>query len=390
MSEYDFDALEEQLEEEAESSSGSSGYEKVERAQVNVIPKVGIAFDEVTDLYLSGYITTQDGDPIVDQNVDVGIVLKNPRVVRGSLWENNIRGESYTDEETGETTQAEFAREHPDAGYDLPYHSVDYKVLNKNDTNFDVGYDKNGDVKDVTAGRADAFKASEVDEFAEDEIVVYLSSFAGMMVARQLDIHGDTTAYINDDGEHTNGLVEWGPDSVDEAFRYARYPEVRDIDWESKDGGFLYVTHHEDVVEDYEGPMHHATVRFNDFEGGNVMDATKVPRAYNPDHDDLYENAPLAWGGSPDAAEDSTANDADNDVDYGVDGSESDDSGSEKTLTPEEENFVNGFPKQAIPTDGGVADIYEDGMSRFTEIVTGQLGEDADVEFLASEIEERA
>jgi len=141
----------------------------------------------------------------------------------------------------------------------------DFKVVNTDDPSVDV-YDAG-----VSVGQM--FESSEVDDFGVDDGIVSLSTSAGRSVARTLDVSGLANADVvrTDDGSpeiQENGypatndaLIEKFPGNDGDTYeppRYARDPQLRpDVEGEDV---VIIIQHMSNVVEDYDGNSHWATV----------------------------------------------------------------------------------------------------------------------------------
>lgn len=344
-----FEELESKAKEEsASSSSNDSSNEREEYPYVNSVPKVGLTFSSIERLVYMDHPTTMEGEP-QENTGDYGVVLNNPGVVKGEIYQNNHRPEDGLARDVDQKRG----------------HSKDYAVVDPDDPNFDVSYDADGNPKDVKAGRMDAFESTKVDEFEEDQILVFFGGLAGRRLARLLDVNGGPGAKVDDDG-HTNGLIEFTPDGVNEGdkednWRGARYPVLRDIDWtRGEGGGFIYHTFLSDILPDYDGNGHGVIVGHNDFgEDETVADATQIDMAFDRNGVD-YTEYELLWhdttGHTYDESDDSDDESTSND--YGPAGS--DDTESASGLSEGVQQWADGFISDVgLEDDETVEDVYE-------------------------------
>jgi len=142
----------------------------------------------------------------------------------------------------------------------------DFKVVNTEDDNVDV--------YDIGVSVGQMFESEQVDEFGIDgQAVLKLSTGSGRSVARTLDVNGlpnadvvrdeDGTPVLQDSGFPTsnNGLIEKHPDNDDDFYeppRYHRDPQLRpDVEGERV---IILLQHMSNVVDDYDGNAHWATV----------------------------------------------------------------------------------------------------------------------------------
>lgn len=143
----------------------------------------------------------------------------------------------------------------------------DYKVVNVNDDSVDV-YDAG-----VSVGQM--FESDRADAFDVEQGVLNLGTNAGISVVRTLDVCGlenadvvrteDGDPEIQENGWPTtnNGLIEEHPrnntdDDFYEAPRYFRDPQLRpDVEGQRV---IVLLQHMSNVIEDYEGNAHWATV----------------------------------------------------------------------------------------------------------------------------------
>lgn len=176
-----------------------------------------------------------------DARADVGIVIEDPYIPADDGLEDVAIFESTTD--TGD----------------------DFKVINTEDSEVSV-YDAG-----VSVGSM--FEADQVDTFGVDTIIAKFSTGAARSIARTLDVRGLPNADVERDDSGTpilqdngypssnGGLVEKFPGNDDDTYvqpRYARDPQLRpDVAGEEVT---LLVQHAANVLPDYDGNAHWATV----------------------------------------------------------------------------------------------------------------------------------
>lgn len=393
--------LSENLDGDSSDDDSSDEQDYPERPCANLSPTVCIGFDSIEELFWTGQVTDNDGNPVEHQNYgDTGLVLRNPTVVKGTVFESSAREDH------------DLSR-HSDDG---PY--VDFRICDPEDFSFEENYDSNGDVKSVTSGNRDAFDTMGATDELPDELTLFVGGVAGDSIMKALDVNGRPGAMINSDGEHTFGLIEWNPDAGedDARTRVSRYPHLRDIDWDGEsegveearsdsdarqtesDGGFLYLTRRASIDAEYDGNAFWAVVGHNDFEGDNIQDATFIePQmdreaaqdALTNDEGSTYVPA-FAWHEQDVSTSDgSEAEDEDtSEFDFGDDDRESEESELGETAQQFAEGAANHLDAGATADDAwdDFAAMVENNMEKSG----GDLPNDVDVDALKAEIDAQA
>lgn len=270
-------------------SNSNGDYE--ERPYGRMFPYGVISFDDIIEVFYPDDIW--DDGPVTDSNGDIGVVLKGPHVVDGQLYRAQGRGDDT------------LARKDENASEYIDYYVVNVDANDGSKEN----YNSDGVLKGVDPSkRANEFVGERVDSFEEDEMTVWLSGSSGKWAGRYLDVNGGPEAKY-EDGSHTQGLVETNPDKYkydweDEEYpdvtkRFARLPQMRDIDFEEHGGGFIDLVHMSDRFEGAEYG-YYVTIGLNDFEGDNVQNATMLETQTNPDAVE-YQDAALVWHDEPES-----------------------------------------------------------------------------------------
>lgn len=316
---------------ESDSDSDSSDTETSDyetRPYAQIYPRSAISFEDIVDVFYPDQIW--DDGPVVDANGDIGLVLKAPHVVDGDLYRSRGRGDDT------------IARMNDDAA-----EYIDYKAIDLDNDGTEEDFDREGNLKGVTPSEnAGKYDGEMVETFSEDTVTLWLSGKSAKWAARTLDVNGEPLAQYDDD-EHTQGLVETNPDRYDDdkdpdVFdRFARLPQLRDIDFEGHGGGFINLIHLSDVYPDADRG-YYVILGFNDFEGDNVQDATILEPVENPDAVE-FEDAALVWHDEPSEFDsDDTDSDGDDDDTDGSGGSGSFAVPVNEAMTREE--FLDGMP----------------------------------------------
>lgn len=146
----------------AEDSDSEEGYEPV--AWASQTPETRIAGRPVEIIY-GGSLDSSEAQ----NKISFGLALEDPRVVKGTLFRNESRGD---DETTAESV-----------GEDEP-RPTDYRIADTEDRETTI-------VKDsLTTGESGPNVYDEVDEFADETVIVWYSGMAAERIARSLDFNG--------------------------------------------------------------------------------------------------------------------------------------------------------------------------------------------------------
>jgi hypothetical protein len=312
----------------------SENNERTIYPQVTQHPHSIIVGDEVVDIFTSANLdsgTEKTG-------TSVGVVWKNPTIAKGNLWKNREVPEGF---ETGRTyMNVVYAAAGQDDDMDAEEaldRLVDAGVIDSTDVDIEIsrsqqgtkaivnGEDdisvptvdykmasgKAGDVQEVggTVLGIDVgggvFPSEQVEEFEEDEVLVWYGGIAGQFIMRAFDFNGRPSARYKDDGYLVKGLFQhplgwFDRDTEDYDVettnrsklaksqdngglgrppRVARPPILReDVAGESV---FVEIDHYNG------GPMLEATIAFNDFEGDDWEDATQLEPRYEQDPEEV-------------------------------------------------------------------------------------------------------
>lgn len=303
--------------------------------QVTQHPHSIIVGDEVIDVF-----TSADLDSSKEQTgTGVGVVWKNPTVAKGDLWQNREVPDGFATGRTYMTTVYDAAGENDvsdEEQQEALQRLVDADIIESTDVDIDVsrsqqGTSANVDGEDISVPTVDyktasgkagdvqevsgtvlgidvgggTFPSERVDEFEEDEVLVWYGGIAGQFIARAFDFNGRPSARYKDDGYLVKGLFQhplgwfdrdtedYDVETTDRSKlaraqsngglgrppRVARPPVLReDVAGESV---FVEIDHYNG------GPMLEATIAFNDFEGDNWEDATQLEPRYEQDPEEV-------------------------------------------------------------------------------------------------------
>lgn len=349
------ESLKENSESNNSGNGSSGGYE--EHPYLRFKPETLICFDGITNMHMFMDLTDDDGNPVEDPcggrgNGNLLLTLENPQVVSGSLFAAQGREEGT------------IAREHDDMEY------MDYLLCDEDNDGFGESYaapDEGGHLKGVTpTKRSNEFAGEPVDEFMEDTIDLQLSGRSARRVARAFDVNGRFPAGYHE-GEFNNGLIENNPNdpSGDDATykRMTRYPQMRELEWEDNNGGFMMLMDASEINPNWSG--HHITVAYNDFEGDSLEDATMIDPVHNPD--DIEYDSQLYWTDVSDGPNGELDDDSDGDnQDFpndplATEGTDDSDSIDIDSLPAEERKFVTGMVEnsQVYPGQNPVDDLLD-------------------------------
>lgn len=364
-----FGEIENAVDEANESNNDSPSEEREELPWVNVAPTTVVS-GEVERAIYTGQIT--NGNGLVEQtDGSWGFIISDPSVQKGSLYEASSRPDDG------------FAREANGP-------STDYRVFDQDDDGFDVSYDSDGEPKAVSNVQTDDFASSEVDGFSEDKILLFVGGLAGQFMTRSLDANGGISAFTTDDGERTNGLIEFpndwdnGPGDSGLYPRVARYPELRE-DLEGEEV-FFYLGWMGDSQQKYQGRVG----RMDDLAetDGSAEDIANAFIGRQTDFDAPEYDSTLAWHDEPENESQSATGTFD--LDGGSDDGD---------FTESEEQFIETVVDAALDDGESVEEAF-DGRGGFESTVDrnrnknmedGESGipDDVDSDALLEEINRR-
>jgi len=299
--------------------------------QVKQHPTTFVVGSEIVDVVTSAQI---DSD-VEDTGSGFAVIWRDPTVVGGSLWKQRDIPEGYD-------SAAEFnndlkialagdgdwvggvevdqkdidaARDRVDAGLDGGFDAdedtytdlnlgVDYKIANEDDRDF-TAHEMGGEVLGIDVGGS-MYASEKVDEFEEDEVMVWYGGITGQFIARALDFNGMPSTRYKDDGylvkglfQHPLGWFDYDADNYDVSTtdrgklaratqngglgrppRFARPPVLRpDIEGESM---FIKIGRYND------GNMYEVTIGYNDFED-DPDEATELDLRYDQEPEPILE-----------------------------------------------------------------------------------------------------
>lgn len=246
--------------------------------QVVMRPETAIGFDAITNIvYMpkgydsaaGGYVDkpiTEDGEPVEATENDLLIEFDNPQLLSGmgTLYE-------ATGRDGGTVARNDDTVDEWD----------DYLLLNDDqlDPDNDFRYDQNGTMRGVDIpGTSKSFTGQEVDAFDSDDgrAIVYLSGKSRFFAANALDVNGG----LDNPQSLMEKKADFDKDRDNVNRRFTRYPQLREIDWEGNNGGFMIFA----SASTWNWGGGNATkIYFNDFDGDNWGDATAVTPVENPD-----------------------------------------------------------------------------------------------------------
>jgi hypothetical protein len=267
-----------ELKDAVSSGSDNDSEEYEDWPQIIMRPETAIGFDAITNIvymptgwdqaassYIEKPITDESGNPVEATENDLLIEFENPQLLPGM-------GTLY--EATGRDAGTVVRKDDDVEEWD------DYLLLNEDqlDPDNDFRYDQNGNMRGVDIpGTSKSFTGQEVDDFNSDDqrAIVYLSGKARFFAANALDVNGGL--------DNPQSLMEkksdFDVDRDDISKRFTRYPQLRDIDWEGNNGGFMIFA----SADTWNWGGGNATkFFFNDFEGDNWGDATAVVPVEDP------------------------------------------------------------------------------------------------------------
>jgi len=199
-----------------------------------------------------------------NDNTGVGIILKNPKLVKGSLWKNTtipdgyesvspynddvrraladegdyVRGEELSSSDITNAREriTNALDEEPDWENEvyegLTAGSTDYKAVDPSDRDTDKKTVTIGDethTTGVSVGSGE-FESEEVDGFDSESIVAWYGGMSANIMLRALDVNGGNFARFTDSGEFVTGLMQpptgWRTDGRDECKDDGRYPKA--------------------------------------------------------------------------------------------------------------------------------------------------------------------
>lgn len=266
-----------ELKEAVGTDTGSDNDDYEDHPQVIMRPETAIGFDAITNIvYMpkgydsaaGGYVDkpiTKDGEPVEETENDLLIEFDNPQLIPGS-------GTLY--EATGRKSGTVVRNDDDVDEWD------DYCLFNwgQIDEADDIRRDSDGNVRGIDIpGTSSSFTGQEVENFdtADSRAVVYLSGKSRFFAANALDVNGGL--------DNPQSLMEkksdFDPDRDNINRRFTRYPELRDIDWEANNGGFMVFA----SADTWGWGGGNATkIFFNDFDE-TPSNATAVTPVENPD-----------------------------------------------------------------------------------------------------------
>jgi hypothetical protein len=369
------------------SSADDSGADYEQLPYAKMVPTTVLS-GTITDVFYTGSVT-MNGEVVEQQDTPTtdgswGFTVENPEVLNGTVYQNT----TLDDEEITLARQ----------GGGSP---VDYRIFDQDDDGFTENYDADGNVKSVANGDTDDFHSSEVESIGADKITVFIGSLAGQFVARNLDANGGYSAYVNDDGEPTNGLIEYPPDwdnglgSSGLYPRVARYPELRsDLEGEEV---FIYLGRYNGgrKHQGFCGRMTDLEDEMSELDEGEALSADAlsgalIDRVYDADAPE-YDST-LAWSEQPTASdtEDSPSSES---FDIGGNDGGSDDS-EPSQFTDGQENFISQILGMMESGDS-VDDVFPDFEHTLDNVRAKNVDQGAsvpnstDVDELRSEINDR-
>lgn len=254
-----------QAESESADADTDSGF--TYHAQVTQHP-LTIIEGEITDIMTGADL---DGDT-ENNSSSFGIIIKNPSVPEGSIWQNSdvpegfgtvaefndalkvaingddldyVRGQEVDDDfiETARERVGDVLDVDDFEGLDYDEHQIngtDFKIADVDDRDSSIGYNQHGEQTGIDVGGGE-FSSSEVDEFGVDSVMVWYGGMSGQFIGRALDYNGLPFARYTDDGYLVKGLYQapigWRsndseeydrdvPSRNDLKFDIERYPRV--------------------------------------------------------------------------------------------------------------------------------------------------------------------
>lgn len=376
----DFSGLAEDIESDAEDKL-TTDYDQ--RRTVRMSPFTVIAFEDIESVFYTGDITDADGNPIAEQSSfgdglgSVGVTISGPSAVKGRLFANAAHGVTYVNEDD-EEVECVFATNHTNTGYNEEWGTKDYYLVDPDDETTEYNYDQDGNLKSVKSGAAESFPSTEVEGFSDEEVdnvvTVYFNGAAALALANTLDVNGAVTAYVDDDGNNTNGLIEYNPEEGESGRRFAQYPELReDVDF--SEGGFIALQRQsamEMFDDDADGYYVYLGVGTNDGEqiaageGYDVLERTEGERSYN---------STLLWHETPD--DQSDADGPTEVADDGTDANRDDVMGADEyaaLLDDEHMEFAERFIDRVGLEEGeSIEDPYGGDIEKFAEVYEAQF-----------------
>lgn len=165
---------------EATTEGEAETEERTVRAWASQTPTTRLEV-EVTDLIFAGRLgETQTGSSF-------GIVVREPQVVTGSVFENQVKPEDG------------LVAEGVPEGHSRP---TDYRIVDTEDRGTTIA---NGA---LVTGEEGPNTYDEVDAIAEDEVIFWFNGLSGERIARVLDFNGRPFSRWTDDGYLIKGLFQ--------------------------------------------------------------------------------------------------------------------------------------------------------------------------------------
>jgi hypothetical protein len=258
----DYDALSEQLNDDSDTDNESSSddeYDDYSDAPIlNVSPQVALGFDEILEAGMMGGHDEEQNIKVANgYGNNAVVVLKNAEVLDGTLY-------SATNG-----------------------HPADYKLVDTDSDSIEVDYNANGEAEGIRV-HGNKFESEEVDGFGEDVVRLMDGSSSGMRLLQLLDSRGGLSAYYNENGDKSGGLIEYPPEYNTDGYSPSngndRYPRVVRLQCELR----------EDMMEQAGVLFYYQS---DEAYNGNHM--TKVS-VFNGDADPTNEIEPQSDGREPD------------------------------------------------------------------------------------------
>jgi hypothetical protein len=219
----DFDALDEALDEGTNGSSDSDDdYDNVEQLPyLKAVPRVAVAGNLVDASLMGSIKATQNIQVDNGMGSDIAFDLADPEVYLGELWESTQR-------------DGGLVRNNDDAMRpDDKRENVDYRLAGTGDDTPRSSLFEEGDDGEPTETGielySNGYRSELVDEFTDDTVRLFLGGQSGRLIAQGVDAFGAESAYYDDDGDPSRGMVEYHPDHGEDGMpnpRIARTPEV--------------------------------------------------------------------------------------------------------------------------------------------------------------------
>lgn len=355
--ELDFGALRDEINQSDSEASDSDDDEQYDTA--NAIPcartvgTVAVGWDSIEAVTYHGSTIDNEGNPIVEQDGDVSVVFNNPRVMKGTAFENAARA--------GEDDDV-VARELDDGPY------LDFKIVDDTDDDVEKTWNKDGEMKGIKGCRTNEFESVESSLEGLEQLRVYLSGTTGRKVAQALDKNGAIGAnWVAHEGSVINnhGLIEFHPEysnyDVETPYpRFARFPQVRD-DVADKEG-FMLIGRRSFFDPDYSDQLQYRGYAYT---GTSMSDKEEIePTAVSLDEveETVHYEAVCAWHDEDDvdvSSVDSEETEGEQDFDLDADdGNTSDDqstAGNPEGLTATGQKFAEKVVEKIEDTPVDVA-----------------------------------